>query len=221
MSLVYLTLGAHASLFVSLCLLFASVGRASARIIASSTWTLFTSPLTHRLVLLCVDAHCFIFWDQPGDVLAAPESALCDCMGVSFSCNTSLSLSHQLFIYCFIFSDLPGDVRAAPASACVAGKVSCSLCVSLSLSPPGVRGSGLGGRELLTLLGVLVAGLSPSHSPMQLEQVCPFSSSIASTKRVSHRSKRHRADAGAVRPSPGRPRSRMSRKQHSRNHGTQ
>ena len=37
--------------------------------------SLFTSLLTHRLVLLCVDAYCFIFWDLPGDVLAAPESA--------------------------------------------------------------------------------------------------------------------------------------------------
>ena len=27
--------------------------------------------LIHRLVLLCVDAYCFIFWDLPGDVLAA------------------------------------------------------------------------------------------------------------------------------------------------------
>ena len=24
---------------------------------------------THRLVLLCIDAHCFIFWDLPGDVI--------------------------------------------------------------------------------------------------------------------------------------------------------
>ena len=30
------------------------------------------SLLTHRLVLLCVDAYCFVFWDLPGDVLAAP-----------------------------------------------------------------------------------------------------------------------------------------------------
>ena len=30
-----------------------------------------------RLVSLCVDAYCFIFWDLPGDVLAAPELALC------------------------------------------------------------------------------------------------------------------------------------------------
>ena len=74
--------GAHACFFISLCLLFASVGQASARTIASLPWTLFTSPLTHRLVLLCVDAHCFIFWDLPGDALAAPESALCGWIGV-------------------------------------------------------------------------------------------------------------------------------------------
>ena len=43
---------------------------------ASLPWTLFTSLLIHRLVLLCIDAHCFILWDLPGDVLAAPESAL-------------------------------------------------------------------------------------------------------------------------------------------------
>ena len=47
-------------------------------------------PLTHRLVLLCIDAHCFILWDLPGDVLAAPESALW-----LDRCNTSLSLSFQ------------------------------------------------------------------------------------------------------------------------------
>ena len=81
-------LGAHACFFISLCLLFASVGQASARTVASLSWTWFTSLLTHRLVLLCIDAHCFIFWDLPGDVLAAPESAL----GLD-RCDTSLSLS--------------------------------------------------------------------------------------------------------------------------------
>ena len=81
-------LEAHACFLVSLCLLFASVGQASARPIASLPWTLFTSLLTHRLVLLCIDAHCFIFWALPGHVLAAPESAL----GLE-RCNTSLSLS--------------------------------------------------------------------------------------------------------------------------------
>ena len=29
-------------------------------------WSLFMSLLTHRLVILCVDAYCFIFWDLPG-----------------------------------------------------------------------------------------------------------------------------------------------------------
>ena len=85
---------AHACL-IYLCLLsqpyFASVGQASARIIASLTWSLFMSPLTHRLVLLCVDAYCFIFWDVPGNVLAAPASALCGWIGV-----TLLSPSHSL-----------------------------------------------------------------------------------------------------------------------------
>ena len=52
---------------------------------------LFTSLLTHRLVLLCIDAHCFIFRNLPGDVLAAPASAL----GLD-RCNTSLSLSLPL-----------------------------------------------------------------------------------------------------------------------------
>ena len=94
MSLVYLkftsldTLGARACFFISLCLLFASVGQAPARTIASLPRTLFTSLLTHRLVLLCIDAHCFIFWALPGDVLAALEPAL----GLD-RCNTSLSLS--------------------------------------------------------------------------------------------------------------------------------
>ena len=41
----------------------------------SLTWSLFMSLSTHRLVLLCVDAYCFIFWHLPGDVLAAPEAA--------------------------------------------------------------------------------------------------------------------------------------------------
>ena len=41
---------------------------------------------TPRLVLLCVDAHCLIFWDLPGDVLAAPASALW-----LDRCHTSLS----------------------------------------------------------------------------------------------------------------------------------
>ena len=45
-------------------------------------WTLFTSLLTHRLVLHCVDAHCFIFWDLLRDVLAAPEAALCGWIAV-------------------------------------------------------------------------------------------------------------------------------------------
>ena len=56
--------------------------------IASLPWTLFTSLLTHRLVLLCSEVHCFILWDLPGGVLAAPESAL----GLD-RCKTSLSLS--------------------------------------------------------------------------------------------------------------------------------
>ena len=106
----------HVLASISLCcLLFASVGQASARTIASLPWTVFTSPLTHRLVLLCIDAHCFIFWALPGDVLAAPESAL----GLD-RCNTSLSLS----------------LLAAPASAlCGWNGVYTyvrSLCVSLN-----------------------------------------------------------------------------------------
>ena len=54
----------------------------------SLTWSLFMSLLTHRLVLLRVDAYRFVFWDLPGDVLAAPEPALCGWIG-----KTSLSLS--------------------------------------------------------------------------------------------------------------------------------
>ena len=52
-------------------------------------WSSFTSLLTHRRVLLRVDAYCFIHWDLPGDVLAAPESALYGWIGVIL-----LSLSH-------------------------------------------------------------------------------------------------------------------------------
>ena len=105
------TLGAHACLFISLYLLFASVGRALKRIIASLTWTLFTSLLTHRLVLLCVDAGCFIFWDVPGDVLAAPESALCGWIGVIL---LSLSLS----------------CKAHGHHTCICQQVSSSIAVS-------------------------------------------------------------------------------------------
>ena len=72
---------------------FASVGQALARTIASLPWTLFTSLLTHRLVLLCIDAHCFIFWELPGGVLAAPESALCGWIGVILL-SLSLTDSH-------------------------------------------------------------------------------------------------------------------------------
>ena len=56
---------------------------------------LFTPLLTHRLVLLCVAAHCFISWDVPGDVLAAPESALCGWIGailLSFGIHFSTSM---------------------------------------------------------------------------------------------------------------------------------
>ena len=50
------------------------------------------SVLTHRLVL-CADANCFVFWDLPGDVLAAPELALCGWIGViRFSLSLFLSM---------------------------------------------------------------------------------------------------------------------------------
>ena len=94
MSLVCLELKSHPwSTCLLLYLLFANVGQASVRNIVSLPWTLLTSRLTHRLVLLCIDAHCFIFWDLPGDVLAAPESGL----GLD-RCNTSLSLSHRCYL---------------------------------------------------------------------------------------------------------------------------
>ena len=48
------------------------------------------SLLTHRLVLLCVDAYCFILWDLPEDVLAAPDSALCPWIGVKLLSSLSL-----------------------------------------------------------------------------------------------------------------------------------
>ena len=58
------------------------------KIIASLTWSLFTSLLTHRPVLVYLDAYCFISWDLPGDVLAAP------CISLVWldRCHTSLSL---------------------------------------------------------------------------------------------------------------------------------
>ena len=86
------------------------------------------SLLTHRLVLLCVDAHCSIVWDLPGDVLAAPDSALC---GWNAVIRLSLSLYlpavfrflpddfHRGLRYsgCCMRLNLPGDALAAPASA--------------------------------------------------------------------------------------------------------
>ena len=103
------------------------------------------SLLTHRLVLLCIDTHCFVFWDLPGGVLAAPAPALCGWTGVRlpfFSLLLSsavicaldaLSVQRVLLIWnvrCVYiwytqqgkaavscFWDVPGDVLAAPASA--------------------------------------------------------------------------------------------------------
>ena len=49
----------------------------SQRIIASLDLGFF-----HVSIDSCVDAYYFIFWDLPGDVLAAPESALCGWRGV-------------------------------------------------------------------------------------------------------------------------------------------
>ena len=59
----------------------ASVGILSPKILLYSS-NFFLSLLTHRLVPLCVDAHCFILWGLPGDVLAAPEAALWGWIGV-------------------------------------------------------------------------------------------------------------------------------------------
>ena len=83
------------SLFVSCLLMLARLRRT---LLLPS----FTSLLTHRLVLLCIDAHCFIFWDLPGDVLAAPESALwldrCNTHSLSLSTvdNTNVTMYHHL-----------------------------------------------------------------------------------------------------------------------------
>ena len=70
-----------AYIFLSLSLLsqplFASVGQASTSIIVSLTWSFFISLLIHVLM------HYFSFiWDLPGDVLAAPELALCGWIGM-------------------------------------------------------------------------------------------------------------------------------------------
>ena len=117
-------------------------------------WSLFMSLslLTHRLVFLCVDAYCFIFWDLPGDVLAAPESALCGWIGViplvlpCLSVCPDASLAELLpvrgvwswFPYCswpccevLLSSGVrSGDVLPAPASALCGwnGVILLSLC---------------------------------------------------------------------------------------------
>ena len=83
---MYIT--SHACFFISLCLLFASVGQASARTNASLPWILFTSLLTHRLVLLCIDASA---------------------LGLD-RCNTSLSLSLSLSLAVLSLHGLPGQV---------------------------------------------------------------------------------------------------------------
>ena len=78
------TLGAHACLSISLCLLprpmSAGVGQVSASITASLTRSFFTSLLTHVLMHTVSS-----FGSLPGDVLAAPESALCGWIGVILS----------------------------------------------------------------------------------------------------------------------------------------
>ena len=127
--------------------LFTSVGQASARFIDAFSWSLFMSLWTHGLVNLCVDAYCFIFWDLPGNVLAAPASALCGWIGgtlLSLTLSPSLSLSsspwcprialvsanasqghvcdHVSFVMFFTVTacdswDVPGDVLVAPEPA--------------------------------------------------------------------------------------------------------
>ena len=59
------------------------VGQAAWPRLNTLTWSLFMSLLTHRLVFVCVDAYSCIFNDLPGDVLAAPESALCGWISVA------------------------------------------------------------------------------------------------------------------------------------------
>ena len=105
------TLGAHACSLITLCLLFAVVGQASARYHCF----LDLDFVTHRLVLLCVVAHCFIFWNLPGYVLAAPELALCGWIGVNTSTTTttlSLSLSAYPKIFRFISWQRQGSACA-------------------------------------------------------------------------------------------------------------
>ena len=72
---------------------------------------------THRLVLLCVDAYCFIFWDLPGDVLAAPESALCGWIAVTNSLSVATGLPRPSSpIPCFL---VPVLVLVLLRPACV------------------------------------------------------------------------------------------------------
>ena len=74
-------------------ILLAGVTRgAGTHVLATTSSRNITTRLTHRLVLLCDDAHCFIFRDLPGDALAAPASPLRGWLGVSLSSHSSVWL---------------------------------------------------------------------------------------------------------------------------------
>ena len=66
----------------------------------------------HKLVLLCVDVHCFIFWDLPGDVLAAPELALCGSIAIGVILFSPLLLSFSLLWTALTCGDHPLISRA-------------------------------------------------------------------------------------------------------------
>ena len=109
---------------------------------ASSTWSLFTTLLTQGLVLLCVDAYCIILWDLPGDVLAAPESALCGWIGgipLSLSLPPWGGILGSCSHFCVLHSACQspsGSAGDCPGSTCI-GPVwleRCHINLSLSLS---------------------------------------------------------------------------------------
>ena len=69
------------------------------------------SLLTHRLVFLCVDAHCSISWDLPGDVLAAPQPALCGWIGAIRSLSGAMGILHCRI--CSLYAAAAAALRAA------------------------------------------------------------------------------------------------------------
>ena len=99
-----------------------------------------------------------LLWDLPGDVLAAPASALCDWKGVlSLSLSLSLFLS-GMFYYQYKSQSLPGDVmsrlQAQPSIAwnCMTNdKLMCRAAINggVGYNPSGRPPSASSGKTII------------------------------------------------------------------------